>query len=560
MQRLITHLRCLIVILNIILCINCSGDNASLEDTYRVQTVEPNVNSNGIEGSDDSKNENEIKEEDPYAGEDLIPVHGRYSAVYEQDWSLLGNGKEEAQHDLSNIEFTAVTYQESGSKNEAYYFTDQESAVIKDVALEITWDVSESSNYNTSFIYINNVEDITIENLYIKQMNDEQLGSYTIVINDCGKLHIKNVYISGPIRKSHISVDDCEEVLIENVELAGKAIEHDGNEYYIMGGGISIDFGSKGSQPLREPKWLVMQNIYIHDFNFTEIDGDRNHDAIAIRSPGDGILFNTYIENWRLSGINDQGYDVSGSGMDIGHARWELGSDYTNKLFRVERNVLVNSPSNKTAAYDWESNSLFFANNIYYNSSLLSYSCKTPIYQIHETHYIDADFAANEVWKSTGCTLAGDGIPHAQVYRENSLVVATDSVLEKFVTLSGGLSSSLDGDNILNYDHNTYLFNADPIAWQNSLLEEEDPGIPYLMSWSDWQANGQDVNSTYNKTSDDCFKDAANGDFSLLSTCEAKNNGSNNYKNLIDYDGTKVMQDFNGNERDELTPSAGAFE
>ena len=311
-------------------------------------------------------------------------------------------------------------------------------------AVENIMDLRDQSA-RTAFYYIHGVKDVVIKDLHIIHTGEAVIG-HTIFIENCHSVSIENSSFKGPVADHHIAIKNCDNIYIDNVEIAGTDQNPDPNiKEFALGGAISIGGGDQNKEVGTGISSTIIKNSYIHDFTHLSqamVDriGDKtqahaqqngynlidkpplfNYDAVGIRSPGTGIFFNNYIENYGLEQQTYEYYDenqelipVAGSvtGLDIGHSRGDeiargenpLLEGYYDKIFKVERNIFDEVEHNKitgrfgTVYYkdldgdgvDEEyPNQLLFSNNIYFNSFWNTYFCNTEVVFAFESYYFD---------------------------------------------------------------------------------------------------------------------------------------------------------------------------
>jgi len=144
------------------------------------------------------------------------------------------------------------------------------------------------------------------------------------------------------------------------------------------------------------PGFTILQNIYIHDHEtgiqykdsksdlIEELSHSTNHDAINIHSPGDGMIFNIFIENWQATTM---GIDAA---IDFGHGR-VADSKYTDKRFFVERSVFLDAGYIKTPTVSDSSNIIGIVGNLMYNTSYLDYHKNYTVHLAYNTMLFDGD-------------------------------------------------------------------------------------------------------------------------------------------------------------------------
>ena len=479
------------------------------------QEDNPNVDSNYNET---------IEEIDPY--ENFWGEHGNYSLDYLSNWSILKEGNQNKKKiDENNFYFVNG---EDGKKT----YTN-ETITIKDLALKINWNNSYDK-YNTALYLIRNCSRVIIDNVSIIQANWDYRSSSAIFIQGCNEVIINNSYFSGTTDNNHIRIEGSEKIFIDNIEISGYNY---GEKGIRSGGGIFINNGQgeNGTEGIYDftPKnlnWLVIQNSYFHDyFESDEIETGfwRNHDAILIHSPSDGIIFNNYCENWVKAD----------SCFDIGHRRND--QNYNQHAFRAERNIVKNSPwGSKIVGLSNENVKIIFTNNLYVNSTISDYHKNYTAYRVHETYIYDT----NSEWLRF---LALWGIDGDLIFENNLVYKELDRI--KGVYWEGGTSQEGDYFNIIP-NYNSYLINP-PQYWVAMINGSR------IFDFEDWQNLGKDINSSF-ITPENCFINYNQSNFNLNSNCSIIGKGNKDYiNNEIPL---RVNKDFKGTSR--INPSPGAFE
>ena len=243
----------------------------------------------------------------------------------------------------------------------------EKKVVISNLNLKVKWDSPKPDKFGTTLFYVEDAEEVVIENLSIISADPDYRQYHTIYIEGAERVIIRNLYLAGTLQSYHIRLEGCKEVLIDGVEIAG--IDYNGTGRHRLGGGIWINNGDgkPGQVPLtakhpKLPGWQIVQNCFIHDN--TESDGtERNQDAILLHSAGEGILFNCVVENWMR-----QTADAS---FDLSFRRGE--PEFQDHFFRVERNIIKNATFYKSVGNVPGPNTLFWANNLFINSTYADY-------------------------------------------------------------------------------------------------------------------------------------------------------------------------------------------
>lgn len=249
------------------------------------------------------------------------------------------------------------------------------------------------------------VDEVVIDNVHITNVMTSRYSIVpyrTIAIANCHSVIIQNSSFTGPVAQAHIQINNSDHIYINNVEISGTLDPSGSGEYY-LGGGIAIHGGDQNTDVGEGIHSTIIKNTYIH--NFTEPSPDMlakkekveawpNHDAVGMRSPGTGIFFNNYIENFH-----------GDSGLDIGHSRGDdlaINGDasyegYFNKTFKVERNIFDDVRRNKLTGKfgEEQGNQLLFSNNIYFNTHWRAYFCNTEVVFAFESYYFNRNFDEN---------------------------------------------------------------------------------------------------------------------------------------------------------------------
>lgn len=525
--------------------------------------------------------------------------HGSYSGLYWTDWSALGNGRDCAPTFVDPGDPDHLPYQ-SMSPSDNYEldlapYTDGDGNVrvpggVENHRYEIDWQdtAAGDANYERTFIYFdgNGTSDISIDSVALR-ITGSRYGKHSIFVENCNKVTLTNLYLEGPVDQIHVRIRNCKEIYIDRVEIAGREDPASPGSYR-LGGGIAVDNGSKGDAPAWVDSWVTIQNVYVHDFNTTDggsylaYNANPNFDAISIRSPGDGILFNVFVENWKGL-IEAGGKAFIDAGLDFGHDR--VASGYEGKTFRIERAIFDGVDFNKLAGrYNVPSanNRVFLANNIYKNTSWLDYSCSFEAFFSFETYfYSDGASGTNVYYKHGGCWAPAEH-PTAQVGRthvNSSLVVMDDAggvrpinALLYLNLNNAGIhsyapaTSSSELDDLFLFDDNVYLANFPIyIGPSKGWLVSDEIGFGSLLTFADWLANGagQDAGSHNDEAyiaPASCFVDPANFDFRLTAGCPALGAGSWDDVNEGLEHSIRVSRDFYGASKYGVSPqpSAGA--
>lgn len=373
--------------------------------------------------------------------------HGSYSKDYVSDWAALPTGKES---DWKSPTATTPTHREVcylpwKSKQ---FRVDGEGAPfyhLADLDLDVYWDASVDDK-GTTLAYIRNFRRVLVENVNITQRGgvddcstknpgDVYAAKDTLHISNCDTVIIRNSHFAGAADGSHIRIDGCKCVFIDNVEIEG--LTYGNNTELSNGQGIYVyncsnirpsdnnpfdatpplpgkiecseccpnvrevcegdAYSHKYRRLCLEPsdpdyvdyvtcgtnkfqlECLVIQNSYIHGY---EVDdgGDGNQDAFHLVSPANGVLFNNVVETWDPA----QSVGRADAAFDIDHARY-CDTTYSDNYFRIERNMFLNNDAVKTPGLSDGTNQLLIVNNILLNTRFTDYHKKHDNYLIHDT-------------------------------------------------------------------------------------------------------------------------------------------------------------------------------
>lgn len=453
----------------------------------------------------------------------IIPEHGRYSDVYQGNWSVLPNGKLFWRKKLSDYSFS----REPGEKFQKTYYNESKIH-LKDIALQVHWKKPYEKYGNTLFL-IRGCDQVIVENVAITQLDPDYRASHSIFVEDCKQVIIRNCYFSGTSGSYHVRIEGCEEVFIDNVEISGFDYGENGVR---CGGGIFVNNGDSkagGNRGMVSPnpkdmKWCVIQNCYIHDNLAT--DKRRNQDGILIHSASDGIVFNCYFENWKEG-------DAS---LDVSHRRAD--ELYRNHIFRVERNIFDNADRVKTPGNSHPSCKLFFANNLYINTFIGDYHRGWDVHHVNETYIFEkGGFSFFRLW----------GMSNGSTHFRNCLLYVEPPGLHN--VYFQGENGRPNEYRLLRPDFLVYIM-PKPLCWLGGQGQK-------ITAWEDWQNDERDRNSHFQGPIS-CFVDPKRGDYRLLPQSPATNFGCSDFV-LQKHPGMKVERDFCGVVRSEK-PSAGAFE
>lgn len=387
----------------------------------------------------------------------VIPEHGKYSEAYLKEWSDLPNGKLLAQKKMNNLRWV-----ETPGESARRVVENQPSVVIRDQALKIRWNFG-SDKTSTTLFTVRNCETVLIENVWIVQENTNEAAYHSIAVEDCGEVMIRNCYFAGPASSAHIRIEGCADLLIDSVEISGIQ-GRCGSGIFVNNGSSTQKEGPHGnlifSANPREPRWLTIQNCYIHDL--TNADKWANKDGILIHSSPDGLLFNCYLENWDMR--------YADGAMDLSHRR----TDLTNRVLRVERNIVKNCSLTKSPGFGSPDDAIVWANNLFINSFHGDYHSVWQNVFVHNTWIYD-DPRANTHYKLWGfggtaavrnCLVVASH-PMAMVYQNNEL--------------------SLDKYKSYFSDNNIYVLD-EPAFWLTGARGEK-------MTFSQWREAGSDKQS-----------------------------------------------------------------
>lgn len=432
--------------------------------------------------------------------EDFItPAHGLYTETYQSDWSQLPTGDALARRDLSDIQFQDVI-----GENVRAEWRGQPVVHISDLHLRVNWNQSTASKFGTTLFYIEDAEEVIIENLSIISNDPDFRQYHTIFIEGAQRVVIRNLYLAGTVRMYHIRLEGCGEILIDRVEIAG--IDYSNNGRHRLGGGIWINNGEDlpGQPPLgaknpKSPGWQIVQNSYFHDF--TEDDGIfRNQDALLVHSASDGILFNCVVQNWLRPAAE--------SSFDLSFRRSE--PEFQNRFFRVERNIIENATFYKCVGSAQGANTLFYANNLFVNSTYADYHSgdSESIFEFN-TYVFDSGLLPPDVG---GLDTSGARVYTrlwsyaAPTFLFNSLIFKADG---PFFMFYQNTTPPLDKYLFFKPNHNIYSVEGISHSW----LMAQGQGVlfPTLASWR--LATSQDLQSALIPADPFIFTDYENGDF-----------------------------------------------
>lgn len=429
----------------------------------------------------------------------FFPEHGRYTAAYQSDWSKLPTGDVLARKDLSSIEFEEV-------KGEAVRkeWRGEKRVEISNLNLRVKWDTPKAEKFGTTLFYIEDAEEVIIENLSIISDDPDYRQYHTIFIEGAERVVIRNLHLAGTVRMYHIRLDGCRDVFIENVEISG--IDYMGKGGHRLGGGIWIDNGDdKPGKPAlssknpKIPGWQIIQNCYFHN-NTEDDNSERNQDAVLIHSAGDGLLFNCVVENWLRPAAE--------SSFDLSFRRGE--PEFQDRFFRVERNILRNTTFYKCVGNVPGPNVLFYANNLFINSSLADYhqgGARASF--LFNTYIFDLEKAPESIRhlamrgsEGYACLWSYAG----KTFLSNSLVFKPSG---RFFMFYQNATPPEDKYRFFSTDHNVYALETTDLAW----LRTARQGVlfPSFKTWRDSTSN--DKKSRLIPGDPALFVDYAGGDY-----------------------------------------------
>jgi len=461
--------------------------------------------------------------------------HGAYSSAYLSDWRALPNGKHYPRKQRSDYRFERKLGEEVKRR-----FINQKNVHITGKYWQVHWNTgpgwkSGGGKYATSLFHVRNCEQVLIEDMAIVQLDGDYRASHAFVIEGCGDVIVRNVYISGATPKYHLRIEGCERVFIDNVEVCGNDYGESGVR---CGSGIMVHNGEGAgdknfkiySPDPRELQWCVIQNCYVHDY--LAIDKRRNQDGIIVTSARAGILFNCYVENWKQSD----------AALDISHRRRDPG--YTNNVFRVERCVFKNNNMIKTSGgLSNPDNSIVFCNNVFINTWNGCYHDGYANYWLHNTHVVTPAGKARIFWKLWGISAGA-----TSVFRNNLLHVYDAPLEAVFYATSKRPIPARDS---IKSDYFLHLM-PKPKSWIGGTKKEIWTG-----ALAQWREGGQDAHSVLGPP-EDPFRNREREDFRLRPASPARDFGTAEYL-AHKHPGLRVDRDFLGNRRDSK-PDAGAFE
>ncbi len=141
-----------------------------------------------------------------------------------------------ARKNLAGVEFQNV--QGEQVKKE---WRGEKKVVISNLNLRVKWQQPKADKFGTTLFYIENADEVVIENLSIISEDPDYRQYHTIYIEGANRVTIRNLYLAGTVQMYHIRLEGCKDVFIDNVEIAG--IDYSGNGRSRLGGGIWINNG-----------------------------------------------------------------------------------------------------------------------------------------------------------------------------------------------------------------------------------------------------------------------------------------------------------------------------
>jgi hypothetical protein len=350
----------------------------------------------------------------------------------------------------------------------------REFVSIRDCEFNLIFE-NNRGKYDTSFIYIKNCKNVDVVNIKMTQLNHDYRAYHSILIEDCDSVKIKNSSFFGTC-KSHIRIEGCKVVMIDNVEIAGYSY----GKYGIRcGGGIWINNGEH-TEDKRKGIWslnpkdlesLTITNSYIHD-NLNE-DKIRNNDGILIHSAGNGSLFNNRFENW-----------IKGdSALDISHRR----SDdlYKNKTFLVKNNIFLNNKHVKSNGFSHDCNLIIWEDNIYVDTMIGNYHSHWNDVRWYETHIFTKDkYGFWRNWSEL----------NGKIYIKRCLIYIGDNHISEMFKFDGG--NTKKAFKMLVPEDNIYFMTKDPSNWLVKKSKDNKRNEYTIKDWESWRKSGFDCEST----------------------------------------------------------------
>lgn len=241
----------------------------------------------------------------------------------------------------------------------------KEHVELKNLSFAIAWK-GQQHHYRTTLIVISNCEEVLIDNIHLLQLDKDARAAYTILVENCGRVVVKNSSFRGT-GIYHLRFEGCREVLIDSVEIAG--VEYAPNQVR-CGGGIWINNGddspgkyqvSRGlnTKNPRDLTHFAILNSWFHD----SLDEEqyKNVDGVLVHSGAQGLISNCRFENWQKGD----------TALDVSHRRLDEG--YDRKLIRVERNIFSNCRLVKSSGRSNPGCRIIWCNNVFTDTPLADY-------------------------------------------------------------------------------------------------------------------------------------------------------------------------------------------
>jgi hypothetical protein len=399
---------------------------------------------------------------------------------------------------------------------------DKGIAILENATYSLSYEKPEEKYANT-FIVIRNCDEVIIDGITIVQNNPNYLAEFSILIEDCKKVTVKNSIFKGTCRY-HLRIEGCEEVFIENIKITGFDY---GAEGLRCGGGIWVNNGESrpdGSSGLwsLHPKNLLsltIRNCIISNNLTTDVP--RNLDGILIHSASNALLSGCIFENW-LAGD---------AALDVSHRR--IDNEYTNKHFTIQQCVFRNNKHVKSAGSSNISNTIQWVNNIYTDTKIGSYHEGWKEQRTYESYmFTEPTFGFWRNWSSL------EGL----VQIRGCLLHVAKGTLTEMYKLSA--IASADALNFIQPNYNIYSLQAEPKFWLTKQVEAEEVAFPLYIGWAAWQASGRDKDSILLIRSGEVVVKTKNGFTYPIYTGTTKPN-----KTVIE---NPPLLDFFGNARNDF--------